>query len=237
MLQTVNETLAGAGRLLVMGDVHGQFEKLQKVLSLCDYRPATDRLILLGDYVDRGPDARRVVTEVMRLTQTGAVALYGNHEDMMLRALRNREGGYFNPLEMEQWFANGGEATLDSYRAQASDLAAHLAFFAALPRWVEVDGYLFVHAGIRPGRAMARQAPRDLIWIREEYIEGYRGPQDVVTGHTPIQYLRRFATFEDIAETDKPVIREHKYFLDTGAAWRGPPSARSASTRAAAPSG
>ena len=59
LLQTVNETLAGAGRLLVMGDVHGQFEKLQKVLSLCDYHPATDRLILLGDYVERGGLSRK----------------------------------------------------------------------------------------------------------------------------------------------------------------------------------
>ena len=222
LLRTGIEPVAGAGRLLVMGDVHGQYEKMQNVLALCDYRPATDRLILLGDYVDRGPEARRVVAEVLRLTRLGAVALYGNHEDLMLQALRNRDNGYINPQEVEQWFANGGEATLDSYRAHASDLAEHLALFAALPRWVEVDGYLFVHAGIRPGRALEKQAPRDLIWIREEYIEGYRGPQDVVAGHTPIQYLRRFAAFEDIADADKPVIREHKYFLDTGAAWHGP---------------
>lgn len=211
-----------SGRLLVMGDVHGQYEKMLNVLSLCEYRPAVDRLILLGDYVDRGPDSRRVVSEVLRLVQLGAVALYGNHEDLMRQALRNRKQGYLNPVELEQWFANGGETTLDSYRAHASDLDAHLAFIGDLPRWVEVDGYLCVHAGIRPGRKIERQASRDLIWIREEYIEGYRGPQDVVTGHTPVQYLRRFASFEDVEDSTKPVIREHKYFLDTGAAWRGP---------------
>lgn len=115
-----------SGRLLVMGDVHGQYEKMLNVLSLCEYRPAVDRLILLGDYVDRGPDSRRVVSEVLRLVQLGAVALYGNHEDLMRQALRNRKQGYLNPVELEQWFANGGETTLDSYRAHASDLDAHL---------------------------------------------------------------------------------------------------------------
>ena len=58
-----------SGRLLVMGDVHGQYEKMLNVLSLCEYRPAVDRLILLGDYVDRGPDSRRVVSEVRRLVE------------------------------------------------------------------------------------------------------------------------------------------------------------------------
>jgi serine/threonine protein phosphatase 1 len=211
-----------AERLLVMGDVHGQYEKMLNVLSLCEYQPSNDRLILLGDYVDRGPDSRRVVSEVLRLVQLGAIALYGNHEDLMRQALRNRKHGYLNPTELEQWFANGGEITLESYRAHASELDAHLAFFADLPRWTEVAGYLCVHAGIRPDRKIEKQAPRDLIWIREEYIEGYRGPQDVVTGHTPVQYLRRFASFEDIEDSTKPLIREHKYFLDTGAAWHGP---------------
>lgn len=204
-----------------MGDVHGQHEKMLKVLSLCEYQPDVDQLILLGDYVDRGPDSRRVVSEVLRLVQLGAVALYGNHEDLMQQALRGRKQNYINPLELEQWFANGGEITLDSYRTHMSELDEHMKFLADLPRWVEVNGYLFVHAGIRPGRPIEQQSPHDLIWIREEYIEGYHGPQDVVTGHTPVQYLRRFASFADIENLDKPLIREHKYFLDTGAAWRG----------------
>ena len=59
------------GRVLVMGDVHGQLEKMQLVLTRCNYSPEIDRLVLLGDYVDRGPDSRRVVAEVLRLTQMG----------------------------------------------------------------------------------------------------------------------------------------------------------------------
>ena len=81
------------GRLLVMGDVHGQYSKMQKALALADYDPARDRLVLLGDYIDRGPESWRVVEAVLGLVAQGAVALYGNHEDMMLRALANRNRG------------------------------------------------------------------------------------------------------------------------------------------------
>ena len=213
---------SGSARLLVMGDVHGQFEKMQRVLSLCDFRPENDRLVFLGDYVDRGPDSRKVVSEVLRLTQMGATALYGNHEDLMLKALLNRNQGNINPENLEQWFANGGETTLDSYRAHTDILDEHLAFFADLPRWVEMDGYLLVHAGIRPDRGIAEQSVHDLIWIREDYILIYNGPQTVVTGHTPVQCLKRYELFDDIEDATQPLVRNHKIFLDTGAAWNGP---------------
>ena len=221
-MQKDKSPASAPGRLLVMGDVHGQLEKMQLVLTRCNYSPEIDRLVLLGDYVDRGPNSRRVVAEVLRLTQMGAIALYGNHEDLMRRALLNRKQGNINPENLEQWFANGGETTLESYRAHTDTLDEHLAFFAELPRWVEMDGYLFVHAGIRPGRAIEQQSAHDLIWIREDYILNYSGPQNVVAGHTPVQYLKRYELIDNIDDATQPLIRNHKYFLDTGAAWNGP---------------
>lgn len=221
-LRKEKKLTSGSCRLLVMGDVHGQFEKMRRVLSLCNYSPEHDRLVLLGDYVDRGPDSRSVVAEVSRLTQVGAIALYGNHEELMRRALQNRKQGKLKPDDLEQWFANGGETTLESYRAHTDTLDEHLAFLADLPRWAELDGYLFVHAGIRPGKMIEHQAPHDLLWIREDYILNYHGPQDVVTGHTPVQYLKRYELFDNITDATKPLIRNHKIFIDTGAAWNGP---------------
>ncbi len=211
-----------SGRLLAMGDIHGQYAKMQKVLTLSEYNPIMDRLILLGDYVDRGPDSRRVVMDVIRLVESGAVALYGNHEDMMRRALRNRKTGRVSAEDLEQWYANGGEKTLADYRDQSAMLDEHLVFFASLPRWHEEKGFLFVHAGILPGLPLTQQSPQDLIWIREPYILGYEGPQEVVTGHTPTQYIGRYALFSDLTDLTKPVMKGHKYFLDTGAAWGGP---------------
>lgn len=205
-----------------MGDIHGQHSKMVKVLELSHYDPTQDRLVLLGDYVDRGPESSRVVAEVMRLVEMGAVALYGNHEDMMRKALKHREGGPLSAGDLEQWYANGGEITLASYRDRSELLDDHLEFLGKLPSWHEESDYRFVHAGFRPGISPARQSLHDLIWIREPYILGYEDSHWVVTGHTPTQYLARYELFPDIEDSSKPIIRKHKIFLDTGAAWGGP---------------
>lgn len=210
------------GRLLAMGDIHGHYDKMLQVLKLAKYEPEKDQLIFLGDYVDRGPHSKPVLTEVMRLVSQGAVALFGNHEDMMLRALKNRHTGRLSEEDLEQWYANGGERTLDEYRSDSAGLDDHLAFLASLSRWHEEKGFLFVHAGIRPGLPVRRQSPQDLIWVRDSYILGYSGPQEVVAGHTPTNYLGRFSLFSDIVDFSRPIIRDHKFFLDTGAAWNGP---------------
>ena len=209
-------------RLLVMGDIHGQYEKMMRVLMKSGYDPAGDRLILLGDYVDRGPESSLVVQEVKKLVGGGALALYGNHEDLMLAALSGRIYDRLDSQAVEQWYANGGEITLNSYRAGKSLIEEHLHFFSGLPLWHEADDFLFVHAGLRPGLTLEKQAPQDLIWIREEYIQGYTGPWRVITGHTPTQYLKRYELFPDIEDATRPVIRQWQIFLDTGAAWGGP---------------
>jgi serine/threonine protein phosphatase 1 len=209
-------------RLLVVGDIHGHVDKLRNVLTLSRYNPQRDRLVLLGDYVDRGPESCEVVTEVIRLVEAGAVALYGNHEDLMRAALKNHRLSRVSFAELESWYANGGEITLASYRARAECLDEHLSFLASLPRWYEEAGFLFVHAGVRAGIAIQEQSPHDLIWIREPYILEYNSLQYVVTGHTPTQYLARYNLFDDIVDASKPVVRGQKIFLDTGAAWGGP---------------
>lgn len=209
-------------RLLAMGDIHGQYEKMMRVLDKSGYDPAVDRLILLGDYVDRGFQSDLVVHEVKNLVEKGALALYGNHEDLMIKALAGRFGGHADLQAVEQWYANGGEITLGSYRDRKNLLEDHLRFLAGLPLWHKVDDFLFVHAGIRPGRSMEEQTLQDLIWIREEYILAYNGPLCVVTGHTPTQYLKRYEIFPDVKDANQPVVRSRQIFLDTGAAWGGP---------------
>lgn len=210
------------GRLLVIGDIHGQREKMLQVLGKAGYDPVTDRLILLGDYVDRGPESCQVVREVKKLVETGAIALYGNHEELMLQALAGRFGGYADKQAMEQWYANGGEVTLGSYRTEAKLLEEHLKFLSGLPRWYETDDFLFVHAGLRPGRSVQKQSLQDLIWIREEYIRGYAGPKRVVAGHTPTQYLKRYNLVSGVEDAARPIVLPWQIFLDTGAAWGGP---------------
>jgi serine/threonine protein phosphatase 1 len=186
-------------RVYAIGDIHGLSRALDALLARIDRdlaeRPA-DRVteVFLGDYIDRGPDSRGVVERLLTDPPPGRarVCLMGNHEDAMLRALAT-------PEAIPRWLAFGGEATLASYgvtplrtpaatheRAVAAVPEAHRRFLAGLPRRHRIGDLLLVHAGIRPGIALADQDEEDLIWIREEFLD-FPGPLPlhVVHGHTP----------------------------------------------------
>jgi serine/threonine protein phosphatase 1 len=179
------------GRLFAIGDVHGCARELEALLRSLDVAPG-DTVVFVGDYIDRGPDSRRVVELVLELRgRDGArtICLKGNHEDMCLDYLGL--GGHYG----EAWHANGAAATLRSYglppsvggREAAARLPRdHVAFLESLAPWHQAGGHLFVHAGIRPDRALHEQDEEDLWWIREEFIaHPHPLPYTVVFGHTP----------------------------------------------------
>ena len=187
-----------------VGDIHGCFDKLTELLDQCRRfakgRPST--FIFLGDYIDRGPDSRRVVQTIMDMTVADperVIALAGNHEDL-LRQTDTSAG-------MGRWLANGGGATLRSYGVTSPrDLPpAHLAFLRNLPTSYDDGQRLFVHAGIRPGIPLDQQTRDDLLWIREPFLssDADHGLL-IVHGHTPLK-------------SGKPDIRQNRINLDTGA--------------------
>lgn len=166
-------------RLLAIGDIHGCYHSLQELLR--QVAPtASDRLIFLGDYVDRGPDNCAVLDYLCQLQQQWpqTICLRGNHDQMFMDYL---QGNY-----TEMFLFNGGNATLDSYRPHEVP-ENHRRFLQQLPLYWQEDGFVFVHAGIRPGIPLQAQAVDDLLWIREEFLQteqplpGYT----VVHGHTP----------------------------------------------------
>ena len=179
------------GRLFAIGDIHGCHEELEVLLDAIA-AVAGDKIVFVGDYVDRGPGSRGVVDRLLSLAaqpDLECVFLKGNHEDMLLSYL-GEDGSHG-----DVFLRNGGRATLTSYGLDigrsAEDLLAgmpaeHMAFFRSL-RLHEVDPpFLFVHAGISPLRSLADQVPDDLLWIREEFIRNrHRLPYTVVFGHTP----------------------------------------------------
>jgi serine/threonine protein phosphatase 1 len=191
-----------------IGDIHGTDSKLASLLEHClnhaDTRPF--RLVFLGDYVDRGPGSRQVVDSLIKL-QTAApqriICLKGNHEDMLMSAVRGDDG---------PWLHNGGGATLTSYGVRhVTELPAeHLEWFASLPFAIADQKRFFVHAGIKPGIPLHEQSKADLLWIREPFL---LDPRDhglyVVHGHTPIP-------------AGVPELRRNRLNLDTGAYFGGP---------------
>jgi serine/threonine protein phosphatase 1 len=179
------------GRLFAIGDIHGcpgELEALVEGLQL----QAADTVCFVGDYIDRGRDSKGVIDlllDARRRADVRWVFLKGNHEDMCLSYL-GRSGNWG-----ESWMGNGGVAAVRSYGVDARSAPAaieaampetHLAFLDQLERSFRWGGYLFVHAGIRPGVPWDEQTDEDLFWIREEFVLHPHGmPETIVFGHTP----------------------------------------------------
>jgi diadenosine tetraphosphatase ApaH/serine/threonine PP2A family protein phosphatase len=180
-----------SGRLYAIGDIHGCAGELERLLAGLPLG-AGDTIAFVGDYLDRGPDSRAVLDQLLALrarTDVATIFLRGNHEDMALAYL-GRPGHWG-----EAWSLNGGSATLRSYgiapHTPGDEVArrlppAHLAFLEDTVPWATRDRWLVVHAGIRPGRRLEAQDDEDLYWIREEFIaRPHDLPYTVVFGHTP----------------------------------------------------
>ncbi|MFZ3008446.1 MAG: metallophosphoesterase family protein [Phenylobacterium sp.] len=198
------------GRLAyAVGDIHGRldaFDALLHVIAqdvLVSQPSQQPMLILLGDYVDRGPASAQVIDAILRLQTEPAFevrALKGNHEEALLQ-FRDEPG--FG----QTWVEHGGSATLASYGVQppatrtdpeaweTARLAfrealpeAHKAFFEGLEIMITLGDYAFVHAGVRPGVPLERQVERDLLWIRAEFLQSTaKFEKIIVHGHTPME--------------------------------------------------
>lgn len=190
-------------RIYAVGDVHGQDHLLGDLLAQIEAdivaRPGVDMtLVFLGDLIDRGPASAEVVERLRNYRRPGVRTefLIGNHEEVLLRILEG-EGGL-----LADWLRFGGAQCARSYGLSASRLAKmtpaeaiemlrstipaeHQAFLASFADTLRAGDYLFVHAGIRPGIALAEQAQVDLRWIRGPFLDHpARHEVMVVHGHT-----------------------------------------------------
>lgn len=207
-------------RVYAVGDIHGRLDCLLAMEALITADLAAQPIphpivILLGDYVDRGPDSRGVLQHLLAdMSGIERHLLRGNHEDMLANVLAD-------PGLMPAWQEIGGTETLLSYGVDpptlrhAEDAAqtsaalaramptAHLALLERLETVLVVGDYCFVHAGLRPGVPLERQRPSDLLWIRDEFLDhtGSHGCV-VVHGHTPV---------------DAMDVRDNRINIDTGA--------------------
>ena len=188
-----------------------------------------DALVFVGDYVDRGPDSRPVVDQVLELINGGwpgpVTCLKGNHEELLLDSLARRPR-----YEPEIWIQNGGRETIFSYSGSADprSFAAslppdHLDFYQGLLSWHDDENGLYVHAGIIPGLSPADCTDEDLLWIRESFIESdYEWDRVVVFGHTPQFDRGEVPSMEPGRLPWRPLNRPEKIGIDTGAAYGGP---------------
>jgi serine/threonine protein phosphatase 1 len=179
----------------VIPDIHGRYDLLCD--GLAEIAARSERkagvIVTIGDYVDKGPESKAVVDRLLLGVGEGfsLVALKGNHDAMMVEALRD-------PSKMAAWIAKGGDAALGSYGGDPAAVPqAHIDWLDGL-RLIHVDAHrLYVHAGVDPEIPLDRQDEATLLWKR--YPKGFSGgfgPLHVVHGHDncpdgPLLYVGR----------------------------------------------
>ncbi len=198
-------------RTFAIGDVHGDLDKLERIVARFEELDIDDTIVLLGDYVDRGPDSAGVVDFVRKLPQKvpcKVVALRGNHEDAWLRVI---DSGW---LEFVMPRGNGCLEALRSFRGQpppgedelpqAEEMEALFkgTFFPpdvvewmrSLPYFYEDAHAIYVHAGLtkkddRFQHPSEMENKLALLWTRNsDFFKNYRGKL-VVFGHTKTEQL------------------------------------------------
>lgn len=181
-------------KTFAIGDVHGQLDTLKRLMGRLPFRPEVDTLVFMGDLVDRGPDSRGVLEYARSLQQTTphVVVLRGNHEQVMLNALSDRQS-------FLMWMFMGGAATYRNYCAgepvweRYSLPTDTISYLESMPLSYSNEHALFVHAGARRAQdgAWSVDSPHTALWYRaEEFWRDYEGRQ-IVVGHTPTNKIRR----------------------------------------------
>jgi serine/threonine protein phosphatase 1 len=206
-------------RIYAVGDIHGCLELFDTLVAAIGQDDAArgtaeTTIILLGDLVDRGNDSAGVIAAARALqAQRKVRILMGNHEEMFLRCFEDLEllrhflrfGGRETilsyPVDVAQW----NQTTLEEAQVLMNEVVplADRHFMESFENTIVCGDYLFVHAGIDPGKPLEQQSVGTLRWIREPFLshEGEHG-HVVVHGHTI---------------TDEPVVRHNRIGIDTGA--------------------
>jgi serine/threonine protein phosphatase 1 len=184
-----------------IGDLHGRLDLLETALAMAEERASGQfhKFVVCGDFVDRGPDSRGIIEELMAVQAVSSdrqiVVLKGNHEDMMVQYLRRG-------THLHWWISSGGGATLMSYgytnTGQVYDAidgggaipAKHMAWLDALPVYHIDEHRAFVHAGFNEKLPLDEQNLQHMMWrydgdaIEDQPNYTFEG-KHVVHGHVP----------------------------------------------------
>lgn len=169
-------------RLIAIGDIHGCADALQSLLKLIKPTP-NDTLVILGDFIDRGPSSCDVTNQLIQLEeQCQLISILGNHEEMFLSVLDNR-------APIEWWLQHGGRETLESYGYQG-DLTClpekHIKFYRRLLPYFETNSHIFLHANYVVDEPMERQPAEALRWqsLHEHFPKCHSSGKTAIVGHT-----------------------------------------------------
>lgn len=179
-------------RRIVTGDVHGCYKTLKKLLEDKIGITKDDKLLFVGDFIDRGPSSREVLDYLIDLKWQGfnLKSVRGNHEEMMLKAFHDESF-------MHAWYNNGAEETLKSFQVPEELLFdfegirqipdRYVQFISNMPYYIEEDGFLICHAGLNFDAPDPFDDTQSMIWIRDfDYKPELISNRKLIHGHTPM---------------------------------------------------
>lgn len=212
-------------RTIMISDIHGCIDEFNQMLQLIEYNSVSDQLILLGDYVDRGPNSKDVVDKVIELVKrNNAIALRGNHDQRLVDLINSD-----STLVRSKFLEFGGIQTLQSYcdiyneitdeiltlaiETIKTHFGHHIDFLDKLPLYHEDKDHIYVHAGLNPNYIDWKKQPEtDFMYIRDEFIQSsFDLNQKIIFGHTRTI---------DIHGTSDIWFSEDKIGIDGGCAYR-----------------
>lgn len=167
-----------------IGDIHGGSKTFRALLKRLHLNH-TDRLYLLGDYVDRGSDSKGALDCIIDLINAGydIRPLRGNHEQMMLEALQDDSSGYF-----PRWYDDWGWKTLASFDEMficgIPDVYSSL--LDSLPTVYVEDDFVLVHAGLDMSKSdpINQTSDFDKVWTPTQIVDsGKIGGRSLIVGH------------------------------------------------------
>jgi serine/threonine protein phosphatase 1 len=194
-------------RSFAITDIHGCAATFKVLVEDVIRLTPSDKLYLLGDYIDRGPDSKGVLDYIIHLRDNGfqLVALKGNHEEMLLRA-------YDSEQYLELWMKNGGMDTLKSFRtASIHEIPGnYIRFLKDLPFYCITDSFMMVHAGFNFNCEDPLLDEEAMLWLRNFEVDTVKtGGRGIIHGHTPISLVK-------IHESIHHYTSSHKINLDNG---------------------
>jgi serine/threonine protein phosphatase 1 len=171
-------------RIYAIGDIHGCFRAMKDLIENKIQLTKADKLIFLGDYIDRGPDSKKVLDYIIELQNNhyDIITLRGNHESMFINA-------WYNESAVSKWIINGGSETLLSFgtdKLKNID-SKYLHFLENLKFYYELDKYIFVHAGFNDSLDDPFSDYYCMLWnSREQYFNSLLNDRTIIHGHAPV---------------------------------------------------
>jgi len=189
-------------RRIVIGDVHGCYRTMVELIEKKIRISQNDIIYFLGDLIDRGPRVRQTVDYVLEMCEQGkAVAIRGNHEDMLLQSLTDA-------FAFTNWIYNGCESTLAGFGVQHPlDIPEkYLNFFQNMPYYVEFNDFVLVHGDLDFSAEDPFQNKHWMVWGRSSVVLPEKiAYRKLVVGHTPTP----------LSKIQKS-LKEWKIYLDGG---------------------